>query len=828
MPARAFLPLVVALSAVSAPAAQAGDAKDRPGTQQTPPSGYAIPPAPPLDPSAALAAFVAAPGLQVELAAAEPTVVAPVCMQFDGDGRLWVVEMPGYMPDVDGHGEREANGSVAVLEDEDGDGVFEKRTTFLDGLVLPRAVCVLRNAALVIAPPRLLLCPDRDGDLRADASIELFADMGGLDSPEHAPNGLLWALDNRIYLAKHAACYVWDGQVLRREPSPALGQWGISQDDAGRLFYNDNSTHLRVDLLPRQLVMANPHQGRLAGLDHVPCRDQTVWPVRVTPGVNRGYQPGVLREGRLSAFTAACSPFVYRGDLLSDYRGDVFVAEPAANLVRCDVLESGAGAVQARPKVAGREVLASLDERFRPVALAEGPDGALYVADMARGLIQHRLFVTTFLRRQVEERGLEAPLDRGRIWRVVPAGGRVARRPRMSAASIGELVDALAHPSGAWRDLAQRELVWRGDVRALAALDRSVRAAAWPAAAHALWTAHALGGLERGALLATLFASDPRLRGVAYQVAAEALGHGGRTLLDSALLRRADDEDDVEAARVLALVLGRIDLPAMPRAVEALVARFPDDGLLAQAVVAGAAGRELVILAGVADPRLATLAAAAVTRRRDADELLALLRQVSTRSAESGHFDALLAGLLAGVPRQKKEVRRSALARDVRVRVAAAQVRLRLGDAQREAWAALEPAFEPPVDVAPARSLTEAELQALARGQIVFAICAGCHGTGGEGTGEGPPFVGSEWLGGPAETLVRIVMHGLEGAIEVDGQAWNRTMPKVALAEDDIAAVLTYVRHTFAGAEPVAVDLVRATASATAGRDRPFTPPELK
>jgi len=836
MPARALPCCGLALLLATCPRAQAGDQKDRPGTRQEPPSGYAIPAAPALDPAAALAAFTVEPGLRVELAAAEPLVVAPVAMQFDGDGRLWVVEMRGYMPDVDGSGERVANGVVAVLVDGDGDGTFDERHEFLGGLVLPRAVCVLRGAALVLAPPRLLLCRDRDGDLRADETITLFDGLGGLESPEHAPNGMLWALDNRIYLAKHDACYSWDGESLRREPSPALGQWGISEDDAGRLYYNDNSTHLRVDLLPRQLAMSSGH-GRGPGLDHVPCRDQSVWPLRVTPGVNRGYQPGVLKAGRLTAFTAACSPCVYRGDAMPTHRGHVFVCEPAANLVRCDALAREGGLLRARPCVPGREVLASRDERFRPVALAEGRDGGLYVADMARGVIQHRLFVTTFLRRQVEERGLASPLDRGRIWRLVGEDGRKPAAMRLSAASADTLVETLGHPAGAWRDQAQRELVLRGGAAAVAKLDVCVRAGVWPAALHALWTLRGLARLERGTLLAATFAADARLRAAGYRIAGEILAGRRDTLLASTLLHRSADEDDVEAARILALVLGRADLPAMPEAACALAARFQEDALLVPALVTGLAGHELAVLgealrrpdeAEAGGLRLLELSAAAVTRRQDAHELAPLLDLVAAATARPRQFEALVAGMVAGAPRAQKAVRRGALGGDPEVRRGAARLAETLPASLQERWAPLLPAFAAPWGASDAADLAPAERQRLERGQAVFAICAGCHGSRGEGTGEGPPFVQSEWLAGAPERLVRIVMHGLEGEIEVDGQTWNRAMPKVAIAADDIAAVLTYVRHTFAAAAPVDPDLVRAVAAATAGRDRPFTPAELR
>ncbi len=828
---------LVAVLALGALAGQAGDAKDKPGTQQEPPVGYTIPEAPPLSPADALAAFVIEPGLRVELAAAEPLVVAPVAMQFDADGRLWVVEMRGYMPDADGKGEDAPNGAIAVLEDRDADGVFEKRTTFLDGLVLPRAVCVLHDAVLVLAPPRLLLCPDRDGDLRADTTIEVANGMDGLASPEHAANGLLWALDNRIYLAKYAACFRVIGNGLVREASPALGQWGISQDDLGRLFYNDNSVHLRVDLLPRQLAAANPHLGRAPGLDHLPSRDQRVWPVRVTPGVNRGYQAGTLRDGKLTQFTAACSPCVYRGDWLASLRGTVLVCEPSANLVRCAVLSDDAGTLRAAPLAPGRELLASHDERFRPVALAEGPEGALYIADMARGVIQHRLFVTTFLRRQIEARELATPLDRGRIWRIVPQAGRARSPVRLGSASASELVAALAHPAGFVRDSAQRQLILRDVRSAVPLLESLARADKGLGALHALWTLHGLDALTSGVLLEGLFAPTAWRRAAAYEITAAMLARGHDPLLAGALLQRAADEDDPRAARILALVLGRVALPEAPSTLIALVDRLASDDLMPSAALCGLAGREVGLVRSVirragAERRsassLLSLAATAIVRRKAPSELIDLFECTRAALASPWQAAALLAGIGQGVPRAVgKSVRVASLGRDRAVRAAAEELANALPEPLAATWRELAPAFAAPVDPSPSPVLTAEQQAAFDHGRTLYLVCAGCHGGQGEGTGEAPPLLNSEWVSGSPTRLVRIVLHGLEGPLEVDDQRWDRAMPPVALADADIAAVLTYVRHTFAQAEPVAPSLVREVRAATAKRDKPWTVSEL-
>ena len=127
----------------------------------------------------------------------------PVAMTFAPDGRLWVVEMRGYMPDVDGTGEGKPNGRISVLEDIDGDGRMDKSTVFLDGLVLPRAIGLVRDGALVAVPPNLLFCRDTNGDGVSDQRRVIAEDYGIRGNPEHQANGLLYGLDNWIYSANY-------------------------------------------------------------------------------------------------------------------------------------------------------------------------------------------------------------------------------------------------------------------------------------------------------------------------------------------------------------------------------------------------------------------------------------------------------------------------------------------------------------------------------------------------------------------------------------------------------------------------------------------------
>src|SRR5476649_1025867 len=195
------LPRVLLFSlALAAPLlAQNGDRRGE--VQAPPPATIKIPPAPTLTPEEALKTFTLAPGFHIEAVATDPLIGDPVAIQFGPDGKLWVLEMRGFMPDVDGTNERDPVCDIAVLEDTDGDGRYDKRTVFLDKLVLPRAISLVGDGLLVAEPMHLWFCRDTNGDGVCDQKTEIAADYGNTNNPEHNANGLMWAMDNWIYSA---------------------------------------------------------------------------------------------------------------------------------------------------------------------------------------------------------------------------------------------------------------------------------------------------------------------------------------------------------------------------------------------------------------------------------------------------------------------------------------------------------------------------------------------------------------------------------------------------------------------------------------------------
>jgi hypothetical protein len=386
------------------------------------------------------------------------------------------------------------------------------------------------GGVLVGAPPNLWWARDTDGDLRADERRTVRTDYGNPRSnPEHNANGLMWGVDNWIHNADHEMGHRLRDSTFVHRQSVDHGQWGISMDDRGRIYLNSNSDPLRVDLIDAHYYARNPNLARTRGLYEDLVDDESVWPVRPTPGVNRGYRPGLLRaDSTLSRFTAAGSPVVYRGDRLpEELRGDVFVSEPSGNLVRrFEIERTDSGSLRAYNPYEEAEFLASTDERFRPVNFYSGPDGTLYVIDMYRGIIQHRDYVTDYLETQIRRRGLETPIGLGRIYRVVHESTERGPRPQLREASSATLVEHLTHPNGWWRDRAQQLLVQRNDASVAPAVrglleepgDERFRL-------HALWTLEGLGAIEPRDIRAALRDASPPVRAAAIRVAEHEVRH---------------------------------------------------------------------------------------------------------------------------------------------------------------------------------------------------------------------------------------------------------------------------------------------------------------
>ena len=622
---------------------------------------------PVLSPQDALNTFYMPPGYRLELVASEPLIQDPTVIDWDLQGRLWATEMTGFVRDLDTEEPfLEPIGRVVVLEDTDQDGRMDKRTVFADRLILPRALKVLDDGVLVGEPGTLWWMRDTNGDLQVDDREVVTASYGRLrGSVEGNANGVLWAMDNWMHTASAEVVVRRKNGRFEVRTVPARGEWGVSQDDGGRIYRNTNESALHVDFVPTPYYARNPLLQRTRG-SYEALRDEAnavniVWPVRPNPGTNRAYQVGIDRpDGTLLRFTSVCAPWIYRGDRLpADLYGSAFVAEPAANLVGRIVLEDDGTTLRARKAYEQGEFLASTDERFRPVYITDAPDGTLYITDFYRGIIQDRSSTTVYLRDHIIKRRLDRPTGLGRIYRVVhETTRRDSMRPFASAAP-SDLVAALSHPNGWRRDTAQRLIVerawqWAPETaatvaRALASLART--APDWRTRVHALWTLDGIDRIEPSMVAAALNDRARDVRVAAIRIAERWLAEPAHSI-HAAVIARVDDQD-WSVRRQLAASLGALPVGTREGAIARLLERHATDPVVMDAALSGLRGAELATL-----DRLLAGSGPEIPQRADAVTMLVNLvvrggqdagvQSVLARIADAGRPDWQRSALLRG------------------------------------------------------------------------------------------------------------------------------------------------------------------------------------
>lgn len=807
-------------------------------------------PSPAKSPSEELATFQVEPGFKVQLVAAEPMVQEPVALSFDADGRLWVVEMRGFMPDIDGKGETLPSGRISILEDTDGDGTMDKSTLYLDSLVMPRSLGLIKGGALVAHSKALWLTQDLDGDLRADSQILLDSTYAKNGLPEHSDNGLLLNTDNWYYNVKSRLRYRLINGAWKRDSTEFRGQWGLSHDDQGRLFYNYNWSQLHADLVPANSLTRNPHHRHSSGIDHGLTIDRKVFPLRSTPAVNRGYIPGTLsKKGRLLEFTAACSPLVLRSrSFPEEYYGNVLVCEPAGNLIKRNVVRENGALLNAYDPNPGKEFFASTDERCRPVNLTIGPDGAIYVADMYRGLIQHGAYVTPYLREQTLKRNLVLPIHMGRIWRIVPNNWTPKKAEKMSALSTSALVAQLSRPDGWQRDMAQRLLVEKADLAAVPMLETLIQQSTFTLARfHALWTLEGLGQLKSAQLLPLLDDPQDLIKTTALQLLEKAIAQTPQLWekLDLKVLELAKTAK-VKVALQCALSAHVLSAEVNLKVNETLIDQFVDLPLLRDAVMSSLRDLELIFLQKLwQNPAWQSpeqtreifleMLTAAIAAKKDPSELMQLLNLLHNQGKPFAKKEQVVLNALAiaalnfkGTPPIALPTQADLLKRTDLPLAPNAAANLK----NMFSW----PGFKPEISLAVQNALDEKASKQFALGrQKYLATCAGCHGTNGQGLDRfGPPMVGSEWVLGDEKRLSLIILHGLEGPIVVQGKKYGApeilpVMPAHSVMDDaDIAAILTYIRNEWGNqAKPVTPSTVGSTRHTSQGRVMPWTVTDL-
>jgi mono/diheme cytochrome c family protein/glucose/arabinose dehydrogenase len=839
------------ISAVSLSGVDAFQARPRTARQSWPPAVIKTPEkAPALSAEDELKTIVLPPGYHAQLVAKEPLVVDPIAIEFDPDGRLWVLEMPAFMSEPNAMNSREPVNDLVVLEDTNGDGVMDKRTVFADKLVLPRSFKVLAAGTLVGEPPNLWLMKDSDGDLKADSKELVSSTYGrGEASIEHNANSLFWALDNTIYTSEHDWHLRLRNGKFETIPTLSRGQWGISQDDAGRIYRNVNDAPLFVDFVPVRYYTRNPNLARTRGLyDPLIAReDSVIWPIRQTRGVNRGYRDQFFRpDGSSLTIQGVGTPVVYRGDRLpNELRGDAFITDSTTNLVhRYKIVDDGTGRLTAVDAYKKGEIMASTDERFRPVNLsANAPDGTLYVVDMYRGVVQEAVYWTDYLRNYIKTRDLEQPIKHGRIWRIVHDTTKRDKTPSLSKATSAELLQALSHPNGWWRDTAQQLLVQRGDQSVVPPLKTLAHAADWRTRLHALWTLDGLGAIEPALVEQALADKSPDVRASALRLSERWLGQADAPVAGAVL--KLMDDPTWTVRRQLGATIGELPAAARLNPAVTVLTRYGSDPITVDATISGLRESEAEVLNRVVQATVTaqasdavTMLAGAVARSGDAVAVQNILERVGDSTTAVWQRTALLQGLdtgLAAAGGGRGGGRGRGLAQPARpvslTTEPAALVKLAAGVDElstiaKRILAKLEWTGKPAPAAVAAVPLTPEEQRRFDGGAEIYkSICIGCHQADGKGKEKiAPSLLESRYVVGPdSGAATRILLAGKEGPIGL--------MPPLgfALSDEQIASVLTYIRREWGHtASPVAPDDVLEIRGLTKARTRPWTDPELQ
>ena len=428
-----------------------------------------------------------APGYRVDLVAQEPLTMDPVAMDWGPDGKMWVAEMADYPRGIDDKGT--PGGRIRYLEDTDGDGLYDKSTLFLDGVPFPNGVLSWKKGVLISAAPDVFYAEDTDGDGKADLKKVLFSGFAE-GNQQHRANGFSGGLDNWLYLANGDSggtvgstlepSFAVDirGRDIRLRPNTGKieavagqTQFGRNRDDWGNWFGNNNSRPMWHYVLEDHYLRRNPNL----------VAPNLQKDVSVAPGAAPVF-PTSRTLTRFNdfhtanRFTSACSSMVYRDDLIgrgSEGASQVFISEPVHNLVHREIMRPDGLSFTSRrmPGEEQSEFLSSTDNWFRPTQIKTGPDGALYVADMYRLVIEHPQWIPIEWQKKLD---LRAGHDKGRIWRIAPVDSKRRAVPRLDMLATAPLVAALQNSNGWQRDLAQQLLIERADPAAIPLLSKMI------------------------------------------------------------------------------------------------------------------------------------------------------------------------------------------------------------------------------------------------------------------------------------------------------------------------------------------------------------------
>jgi glucose/arabinose dehydrogenase/mono/diheme cytochrome c family protein len=517
-----------------------------------------------LSPDESLKTFRLPNGYHLELVASEPMIKEPVAIAWDGNAKMYVAQMETYMQDVDATGEQKPVSRIMLLEDTNGDGKMDKSSVFIDKLLLPRMILCVGHELLVNETNTYTInaYKDTNGDGVADQKrIVHHGDAADTKNLEHQRSGLDWNIDNWIYVTVDPVRFRYRNGSLQEDSlvSGSNGQWGLTHDNYGRLFFSragaeNAGSGFQINPVYGQLEFEDAYDDSTFG---------AVWPIIKTPDVQGGAER-LRPDSTLNHFTAGCGQSIFRGDRLpKSLVGDYLINEPVARIIRRAKVIDKEGKTTLKNVYHQEEFVASSDMNFRPTNTYTGPDGCLYIVDMNRGIIQEGNWTKegSYLRPQIQRLGLDKNIGYGRIYRLVYDGMQPGPKPHMLDEPTAQLVTYLDHPNGWWRDNAQKEIVLRGDASAVPALKEIALGKRGPlkekpsdlGRIHALWTLDGLGASDKTVLLKAMDDEDAEVRKAAIWISESFIRNGDEQVIDKLQKMEGDDSYAVRTQLLLSL-----------------------------------------------------------------------------------------------------------------------------------------------------------------------------------------------------------------------------------------------------------------------------------
>ena len=478
--------------------------------------------------------FVLQPGYKMEPVLTEPQIEQPAAIAFDGNGRMYVLELRSYMLDADAKNELEPTNIISRWEDKNNDGVYETGAVFVEGLVFPRFILPYgANSILSMESntDNVYKYTDTNNDGKSDKKELFVTRFGRSGNVEHQQSSLFWGMDNWLYSTYNAFRVRWDG--TGRETTGSNGaQWGISQDNDGKVWFQGGASGVP------SYFQFPLHYGRFTVEDQL-AKDFTI-PYGMPVGT-ADFQGGMdevrLPDASLARVTGSAGNEIFRGTRLpASMVGQYFYGEPVARVVRQVDPVVSEGITQLHNVYQGQktEFIKSSDPLFRPIDMQTAPDGTMYIVDMYRGIIQEGQWTqkTSYLRTKIDQFQLDKVISKGRIWRLTYQGmDRDKTQPRMLNETATELVAQLENPNGWWRDMAQQLIILKGDKSVVPMLEQMARTNKNVLARfHALWTLEGLGVLDAGLLRALMRDPNPRVQIQAIRASETIYKGGDKTL----------------------------------------------------------------------------------------------------------------------------------------------------------------------------------------------------------------------------------------------------------------------------------------------------------